>query len=316
MQIALLLIAVVHGDQIDPKAQALVEAHTNPLFALTVEGPFGKESWEEFQATVLMAPQNCSATTSGRKSVSLSAPLPDKVDWREKGVITGVKNQGNCGSCWTFSSTGALEAHHAIQFGNWKSHELSEQQLLDCASAFDNHGCSGGLPSHAFEYIHHAGGIATEFSYPYRAVAGERCGALTPSNFGAHTLSSFNVTENDEDSIKQILATVGPVSVAYQVVEDFRLYKRGIYSSDKCRKGPMDVNHAVLIVGYGQCPESGKPYWIVKNSWGPAWGEDGYFRIERGKNMCGIAVCASYPVLEAVGGLSGAAGDIPVFATV
>jgi cathepsin H len=91
---------------------------------------------------------------------------------------------------------------------------------------------------------------------------------------------------------------VGPVAVAFQVVDDFRLYKKGIYSSDKCKQGSKDVNHAVLIVGYGQAPETGKPYWIVKNSWGPDWGEEGYFRIARGKNMCGIAVCASYPILE------------------
>ena len=278
--------------------------HSSSSYELSTDGPFGSMSWETFRTTVLMGPQDCSATTGrmeyNRHTFSADE-LPTHVDWRDKGVVSAVKDQGHCGSCWTFSTTGALEAHHAMKFGNWKSPELAEQQLLDCAFDFDNHGCDGGLPSHAFEYIHHAGGIDREFAYPYRAEsAGDasQC-RFNPHSVGARTLSSFNVTEGDEESIKRIVATVGPVSVAFEVVKDFMLYKRGIYASKECKKGPKDVNHAVLIVGYGQAPESGKPYWIVKNSWGPDWGEDGYFRIERGSNMCGIAVCASYPVLDA-----------------
>ena len=93
------------------------------------------------------------------------------------------------------------------------------------------------------------------------------------------------------------MATIGPVSVAYQVVEDFMLYSGGVYTSDKCKQGVQDVNHAVLVVGYGRSQVDG-PYWIIKNSWGSNWGENGYFRIARGRNMCGIAICASYPVLD------------------
>lgn len=273
------------------------------------DGPFASISWEEFESSILMAPQKCSATLhrasfDHRILTEEYEELPSHIDWREKGVVSGVKDQGKCGSCWTFSTTGALEAHHAIQFGIWRSSELAEQQMLDCAFEFDNHGCSGGLPSHAFEYIHYAGGLSREFSYPYRAessgdIKGCRFdGSANKTTVGARTARSFNVTEGDEESIKRIVATVGPVSVAFQVVDDFRLYKRGIYSSEKCKQGPDDVNHAVLIVGYGQAPETGKPYWLVKNSWGSQWGEEGYFRIERGRNMCGIATCASYPVLD------------------
>jgi cathepsin H len=295
---------------VDPRAAQLVSVHnsdpTSP-YTLTADGPFGSTAWEEFQRTVLMAPQDCSATEN-RKSVTdeiSSADLPTHVDWRDQGVVSGVKNQGKCGSCWTFSTSGAMEAHHAIKFKPWRTSEMSEQQLLDCATDFDNHGCQGGLPSHAFEYIHHAGGLSKEFAYAYRAESSgdkNRCRwSGTEANktaLGGRTVSSFNVTEGDEESLKRIVATVGPVSVAFQVVEDFRLYKHGIYSSSKCGSGPKDVNHAVLVVGYGQAPETGRPYWIVKNSWGPEWGEEGYFKIERGKNMCGIATCASYPVLD------------------
>lgn len=275
-------------------------------FEVSSDGPFASISWREFESTILMAPQKCSATLNRARFEAIGGAnddIPSHIDWRDKGVVSGVKDQGRCGSCWTFSTSGALEAHHAIQFGNWRTSELSEQQLLDCAYDFDNQGCSGGLPSHAFEYIHFAGGLSREFAYPYRA---ESSGDKSKCRFdqvanqtavGARTVHSFNVTEGDEESIKRIVANVGPVSVAFQVVDDFRLYKRGIYSSEKCQKGPDDVNHAVLIVGYGQAPETGKPYWIVKNSWGSQWGEEGYFRIERGKNMCGIATCASYPLL-------------------
>ena len=274
-------------------------------FELSMEGPFADLSWDKFEKSVLMAPQDCSATTGRRSYVGTStSTLPDHVDWRDKGVVSAVKRQGKCGSCYTFSTTGAIESHHAIQFGNWRTPELSEQQILDCGTDFDNHGCNGGLPSHAFEYIHYAGGLSREFSYPYRAEATgdkSKCAfdvVANATSVGARTIGSFNITENDEESIREIVANIGPVAVAFQVVDDFRLYKKGIYSSDKCKQGTMDVNHAVLIVGYGQAPETGKPYWIVKNSWGDNWGEEGYFRIARGKNMCGIAVCASYPLLE------------------
>ena len=273
--------------------------NSEDLFETSLDGPFGQMTWEEFKDKVLMAPQDCSAT-QGRMGYGavdrVTDDSPSHVDWRDKGVVTRVKDQGHCGSCWTFSSTGAMESHYAIQFGD-SSLELSEQQLLDCAGDFDNHGCNGGLPSHAFEYVHYADGIDSESGYPYKAAELGQC-SIDRSLVKVRTSRSFNITEGDEDSIKHILANVGPVSIAFEVVDDFRLYKRGIYSSDVCKKGPMDVNHAVLIVGYGQAPESGKPYWIIKNSWGPNWGENGYFRMERGKNMCGVATCASYPVLE------------------
>uniref|UniRef100_A0A804KJV6 Peptidase C1A papain C-terminal domain-containing protein n=1 Tax=Musa acuminata subsp. malaccensis TaxID=214687 RepID=A0A804KJV6_MUSAM len=214
-------------------------------------------------------------------------------DWRDDGIVSPVKNQGHCGSCWTFSTTGALEAAHTQATG--KSVSLSEQQLVDCANAFNNFGCNGGLPSQAFEYIKYNGGLDTEESYPYRGVNGV-C-QYKPEKVGVKVLDSVNITLGAEDELKHAVGVVRPVSVAFEVVNGFRLYKGGVYTSDTCGKTPMDVNHAVLAVGYGV--ENGVPYWLIKNSWGEDWGVDGYFKMEMGKNMCGVSTCASYPIVAA-----------------
>ena len=132
------------------------EAIVSRSFELGLDGPFSNISAAEFRNKVLMVPQDCSATENRHSwadvypEVELSDPLPASFDWRDVGIVSEVKNQGHCGSCWTFSSTGALESHSALHRGLWRRYLLSEQQLLDCAQAFDNHGCNGGLPSHAF----------------------------------------------------------------------------------------------------------------------------------------------------------------------
>ena len=151
-------------------------------FKMSKESPFINYTWDEFKSTILMAPQECSATMTGRSSVLGEAEeLPESFDWRDLGKVTPVKNQGQCGSCYSFSSTGALESHHVIKYGGDIS--LSEQQILDCGQDFDNHGCDGGLPSHVFEYVHHAGGIDTDQAYPYHAHA-ESC-HFQPAGVGA-----------------------------------------------------------------------------------------------------------------------------------
>merc|ERR1712083_1270979 len=204
---------------------------------------------------------------------------------------------------------GCLEAHLAIKYSNWMAPRLSEQRLVDCAGAFDTAGCGGGLPSHAFEYIKYAGGLSTEFSYPYHAV-NQNCTfnkSATPETHPFRPTSagvgvevpggSVNITAGDEDSLKYYLATHGPVSVAFQVASDFRHYSSGVYSSDVCKNGPMDVNHAVLAVGYGTDPETNMPYWTIKNSWDYTWGASGFFKMEAFKNMCGVADCNAFPDL-------------------
>ncbi|XP_032439306.1 pro-cathepsin H [Xiphophorus hellerii] len=252
---------------------------------------FSDMTFKEFRKSFLLSePQNCSATKGNY--FSSNGPHPDSIDWRKKGdYITPVKNQGSCGSCWTFSTTGCLESVTAISTG--KLLPLSEQQLVDCAQDFNNHGCKGGLPSQAFEYIMYNKGLMTEKDYPYTSVEGV-C-YYKPSMAAAFVKEVRNITAYDEMGMVDAVGTLNPVSFAFEVTSDFMHYHQGVYTSTTCHNTTDKVNHAVLAVGYGQ--ENGTPYWIVKNSWGPYWGIDGYFLIERGKNMCGLAGCSSFPVV-------------------
>jgi len=256
---------------------------------------FADWSWEEFSQKRLGVsdPQSCSAT-DGEKTI-LTRDYPESVDWRLQGIVTHVKDQGNCGSCWTFSTTGCLESHHAQATGNLVS--LSEQNLIDCAGDYNNYGCNGGLPSQAFEYIRFNGGIDLESVYPYEGVDNDCRYNSSASAVGATVKDVYNITTYDENGILNAVANVGPVSIAFEVINGFSLYTGGVYSADNCGTTTDDVNHAVLAVGYGTDWITGVPYWTVKNSWGADWGIDGYFYIERGVNMCALAACASYPIV-------------------
>ncbi|KAK6152042.1 hypothetical protein DH2020_014677 [Rehmannia glutinosa] len=268
----------------------MIRSHNKKGLSYTMGvNEFTDLTWDEFRKHRLGAAQNCSATRGNHKLTNVL--LPETKDWRETGIVSPVKNQGHCGSCWTFSTTGALEAAYAQAFG--KGISLSEQQLVDCAGAFNNFGCNGGLPSQAFEYIKYNGGLETEDAYPYTGKDG-LC-KYSSENVGIRVLDSVNITLGAEDELKHAVALSRPVSVAFEVVDGFRAYNGGVYTSTKCGSSPMDVNHAVLAVGYGV--ENGIPYWLIKNSWGADWGDNGYFKMEMGKNMCGVATCASYPVV-------------------
>jgi cathepsin H len=257
---------------------------------------FAAMTWDEFSAERLQRPQDCSAThteTSSSPSAS-DAPLPASKDWREKRVVTPVKNQGACGSCWTFSTSGVVESHEALATGRLVS--LSEQQLVDCAGAFNNHGCNGGLPSQAMEYIHYAGGLEPEADYAYKGKDGA-C-KFNPSKAAARILAVKNISQGDEAGLLTAVGTVGPVAIAFDCGPGgFQHYKAGVFDGENCPTSPQKVNHAVLAVGYGHDSKTGKDYWLVKNSWGPKWGMEGYFQILRGENKCGLADCASYPVM-------------------
>lgn len=220
---------------------------------------------------------------------SLKAPLAGSVDWRKKNAVTPIKNQGQCGSCWSFSSTGSVEGAHAIKTGNLVS--LSEQQLIDCSTAQGNQGCNGGLMDQAFQYIISNNGICTEASYPYTATGPNTCQSCQ----SVATISSYvDVTAGDENALLAAV-NIGPVSVAIEADQQcFQFYSGGILSDTGCG---MQLDHGVLAVGYGSDPTTNTPYWIVKNSWGTSWGESGYVRLIRGQNECGIAQEASYPVV-------------------
>ncbi|KAK7099245.1 procathepsin L-like isoform X1 [Littorina saxatilis] len=218
--------------------------------------------------------------------------LPAEVDWRTKGYVTPVKNQESCGSCWAFSTTGSLEGQHFKKTGQLVS--LSEQNLVDCAMTQGNHGCQGGLMDYAFSYIRINKGIDTEESYPYTAKNG-LC-RFRATDVGATDMGYTDILRNSETDLQSAAATVGPISVAIDASRPtFHFYKTGVYYDRECSSKKLD--HGVLVVGYGGSSMDGA-YWLVKNSWGPAWGMQGYIQMARNRdNACGIATQASYPTV-------------------
>ena len=205
------------------------------------------------------------------------------VDWVASGAVTGVKNQGQCGSCWSFSTTGALEGAFEIAGNTLTS--LSEQNLVDCDTT--DSGCNGGLMDNAFKWIQSNGGICTEADYAYTAAKGT---CKTTCDKVATLSGHTDVPSGDEDALKTAVA-IGPVSIAIEADKSvFQSYSSGILDSSACG---TNLDHGVLVVGYGA--DDGSDYWKVKNSWGTTWGEEGYIRIARGSNICGIASEPSYP---------------------
>jgi len=212
------------------------------------------------------------------------------LNWTAKGAVTSVGNEFQCGSCWAFSATGALEGQHFLKTGKLVS--LSEQQLMDCSTKDGNHGCEGGLMSDSYKYIMENGGIDTEASYPYTGKEG-KC-KFNSSNIGATCTGYVKVAQN-ESALFEAVQNIGPVAVAMDASHiSFEMYKSGVYYEPQCSSTRID--HTLLAVGFGTL--NGKDYWLCKNSWGTSWGSNGYVLMARNRdNNCGIATQASYPTV-------------------
>lgn len=222
--------------------------------------------------------------------------LPDSVDWVSAGAVTAVKNQQSCGSCWAFSSTGAIEGASFIKYGQLIP--LSEQNLLDC-DTLDN-GCNGGLMDNAFKYDESAKGLCSEAEYPYLATDGHECSAQCQKVNGTTVSDYIDITEKDKHGLIASIA-LQPTSIAMQADQlAFQFYSSGVFEDDECGKFG-NVDHGVLAVGYGTDADTGKKYFTVKNSWGDGWGENGYFRLSRTSNndwgMCAILMIMTAPII-------------------
>ncbi|XP_044539739.1 procathepsin L-like, partial [Gracilinanus agilis] len=237
---------------------------------------FGDMTTEEFKQ--VMNGYNSSGlqrrTNGSLLHEPLFAQIPESVDWREKGYVTPVKKQGRCASCWAFSVTGAIEGQWFRKTGKLVS--LSEQNLVDCSE--DNNGCGGGFIDKAFQYVKENGGIDTEECYPY--VGKDSYCKYKPECSGASITGFVDIPSGQEGALMEAVATVGPISAGIDTSNpSFRFYESGVYFEPQCSSSELD--HGVLVVGYGAEGESGKKYWIVKNSWGEAWGDHGYILMAK-----------------------------------
>jgi len=295
----------------------------------SLDGPFADLTPEEFSQKMLMTPREAPAFHDKAERLTVAASnAPASVDWRAKGAVTAVKNQGSLGTCWAFSAIGNLEGQLFLK--TQQLTDLSVEQLVECDNSSDpkngtaDCGEFGGWPYLAYQYFERAGGVRTDAEMPYcsgiefekpgncmpcmasgysksscdshdddyyplfcnrTTTKGQVPGGLCSSSTGvATTVTGWNWVSSDEAEIASVLASTGPLSVALNA-QTLQFYKKGVFSPKLLPCNPKNLDHGVLIVGYGT---DSVDYWTVKNSWGAKWGEDGYFRISRGKGTCGI----------------------------
>jgi cathepsin F len=316
------------------RAQLLTNQQQSAVFSVS-DNKFADMHPDEFKAKILMNTGKFGAPKfSADKYAPLSdaaAAIPDSFDWRTKKAVTAVRDQGSVGTCWAFSTAQNIEGQYALKYG--KLEQMSVEQLVECDASTSTKlgeadcGMFGGWPNLAFEYLIKAGGIRSEANYPYCLGFSDNCwpcmaSGYSPSLCGDHSdlycnatstkgqapggycsntndievkLTDWKAISSNETEIAQQLVNIGPLSVLMNA-GPLQLYSKGVYnpgSASAC--DPTDLDHAVLLVGYGT--ENGVDFWIVKNSWGSTWGEQGYFRIVRGQGACGINTAVTTSVI-------------------
>jgi C1A family cysteine protease len=255
-----------------------IVAHNNGNHTWTMGvNQFSDLTAEEFEAIYLRGLLPYEAPLSMQQYVET---LAGEKDWRKDGAVTPVKNQAQCGSCWAFSTTGAIEGWDQIK-GKGQVKSLSEQQLVDCSGSTGNQGCNGGWPKWALTYLEKNGGSCDQQSYPYTGRDGSCKKTCTP----VVKMSAHKELNNENQLTDAIEAS--PISIAITASSAFQSYKTGIFTGS-C---PGQVNHAVLLTGYGT---QGSDYWWIKNSWGASWGDQGYIRFPRGQNKCQMGYASVY----------------------
>ncbi|KAJ3648348.1 hypothetical protein Zmor_020158 [Zophobas morio] len=232
--------------------------------------------------------------TKTKKVLISDTGVPESIDWRDYGVITPIVDQDFCLSCWAFAVVAAVEAHVGIHL-NRKNQTLSEENLIDCV--YPDFNCTQEMVRTALEDSYQYivdNGIDTAESYPYDEETSQ-C-RFKPENVGATITDYARVPEGDEEELKRVVGTIGPVSVMISVDLTFMVHRTGVYYKENCVDIKEPYNHAVTVIGYGE--EDGQEYWLVRNEWGTTFSENGYIKMARNRgNLCGIATYATYPII-------------------
>eukprot|EP00066_Takifugu_rubripes_P023646 XP_011612912.1 PREDICTED: cathepsin L1-like [Takifugu rubripes] len=279
--------------QIEDNNQGFLMGSKHFTMAMNKYGDLTAQEFQVLQGAMIDAQLAKRGKTVASRKLRNSAKKFDGmvIDYRQMGYVTEVKDQGYCGSCWAFSTTGAIEGQIFKKTGQLMS--LSEQNLVDCSKSYGTYGCSGAWMANAYDYVVN-NGLESTITYPYTSVDTQPC--YYDSRLAVAHIKDYRfIPKGDEQALADAVATIGPITVAIDASHSsFLFYSSGIYEESNCN--PNNLSHAVLLVGYGS--EGGQDYWLIKNSWGPSWGEGGYMRLIRdGKNPCGIASYALYPIL-------------------
>jgi len=261
--------------------------------AMNKYGDYTQAELKNLMRPTPSTPRSQSKNRATATHVDKDKDLPTYVNWVERGAVNPPKDQGICGSCWTFGTTGTLEGAWFLKTGNLVS--LSEQQINDCAWTEGNSACDGGEASGALQWVIDNGGIAFEQTYRY-IMLDHFCNTEDRSS-GVTIKGYVNITSGSEKALTDAIANHGPIGVAIDASHpSFTFYSSGVYNEPQCKSGVDDLDHEVLAVGYGT--EDGKDYYLVKNSWSTNWGDEGYIKMSRNNNnQCGIATAANYPLL-------------------